>query len=193
MEDHPINVVVTDDLKRSRLTTFFRYLLAIPHMIWVSLWGIAAMFAHLINWFATLIMGRSPKALHNFLAGYTRYSTHVTAYQNLLADPFPGFSSNDDYPVSVTIAPPEKQRRLITFFRSLLSIPASILAFLLQIPLALIGLIGWFVCLIMGRMPASFERVGCYCLQYNIRTNAYSMMLTERYPRLGHARGADAL
>ena len=29
---HPIGLVVTDDLKRSRLTTFFRPILAIPHL-----------------------------------------------------------------------------------------------------------------------------------------------------------------
>ena len=193
MDEHPINVVVSDDLKRSRLTVFFRYLLAIPHMIWLYLWSIAAMFVQFINWFATLFMGRSPEGLHNFLAGYMRYSTHVTAYLNLLANPYPGFSSNDPYPVTVEIAPPEHQNRLITFFRILLAIPAMILAVILQIPLALIALIGWFVCLIMGRMPASFERVATYCIQYNVRTNAYSLLLTVRYPQLGHARGASDL
>ena len=52
---------------------------------------------------------------------------------------------------------------------------------------------GGFVCLILGHMPAGFERLGTYCLQYNTRTNAYSMLLTERYPRLGHAQGASEL
>jgi hypothetical protein len=31
---HPIGLIVTDDLKRSRLTVFFRLLLVIPHLIW---------------------------------------------------------------------------------------------------------------------------------------------------------------
>ena len=39
---HPIGLIVTDDLHRSRLTVFFRLLLALPHLIWVSLWGIVA-------------------------------------------------------------------------------------------------------------------------------------------------------
>ena len=33
MDAHPIRLVVTDDLKRSRLTVFFRLLLVIPHAI----------------------------------------------------------------------------------------------------------------------------------------------------------------
>ena len=38
----PIRIVVTDDLERSRVTVFFRLLLAIPHLVVVALWGIAA-------------------------------------------------------------------------------------------------------------------------------------------------------
>ena len=32
-DHHPIGLIVTDDLQRSRLTMFFRLLLAIPHFI----------------------------------------------------------------------------------------------------------------------------------------------------------------
>ena len=39
---HPIGLIVTDDLRRSRLTVFFRLLLVIPHLIWLTLWGIVA-------------------------------------------------------------------------------------------------------------------------------------------------------
>lgn len=193
MEDHPVNVVVTDDLKRSRLTVFFRFLLAIPHFIWLYVWYFAAAILWVISWFATLIKGESPDWAHNFLASYVRYQTHVTAYANLLANPFPGFDGSPNYPVTVDIAPPDKQRRLITFFRLLLGIPAFIIAAVLQIPLAIVSMVGWFVGLILGRWPASFERITTYCLQYNVRTNAYTMLLTERYPRLGHARGVDEL
>ena len=42
VEHHPIGLVVTDDLARSRLTTFFRLILAIPAVIWLALWGIVA-------------------------------------------------------------------------------------------------------------------------------------------------------
>jgi hypothetical protein len=35
--DHPVVLVDNDDRRRSRLTTFFRYLLVIPHIIWLYL------------------------------------------------------------------------------------------------------------------------------------------------------------
>ena len=33
---HPVRLVVSDDLQRNRLTVFFRLILAIPHFIWVT-------------------------------------------------------------------------------------------------------------------------------------------------------------
>ena len=39
MHEHPVGLVVTDDLRRSRLTVFFRLILAIPHFIWFVLWS----------------------------------------------------------------------------------------------------------------------------------------------------------
>ena len=47
--------MITDDLRRSRLTVFFRLLLALPHIVWVILWTIAVIPAALVTWFATLV------------------------------------------------------------------------------------------------------------------------------------------
>jgi Domain of unknown function (DUF4389) len=75
---HPIGLVVTDDLKRSRLTVFFRLLLVIPHLIWLYLWGIAAYVAVVISWFVALFTGHVPEGLHLFNAGYLRYLTRIS-------------------------------------------------------------------------------------------------------------------
>jgi hypothetical protein len=44
-EHHPVRLVVEDDLRRNRVTVFFRILLAIPHLIWILLWTIAVVLA----------------------------------------------------------------------------------------------------------------------------------------------------
>src|SRR6266567_3104261 len=114
---HPIGLIVTDDLERNRLTVFFRLLLAIPHVIAVLLWSIVAMLAVLVAWVAGVFTGRVPDALHNFVASFVRYSTRVTAYIFLLADPWPPFSgSQGSYPIEVRIDPPQPQSRLTIFF-----------------------------------------------------------------------------
>src|SRR5581483_6723616 len=117
---HPVGLVVTDDLQRSRLTVFFRLLLAIPHLLWLALWGIVAELALLVAWFVAVFTGRLPDGLHGVLASVVRYSVRVSAYIFLLADPFPPFGSGGTYPVDLRIDPPEPQSRLTVFFRLIL-------------------------------------------------------------------------
>jgi hypothetical protein len=89
---HPIRLVNNDDLKRNRLTVFFRLILAIPHFIWLSVWLLALYVAGFFFWLIALIAGRLPDGIHEFVARFTRYSTHVYAYISLLSDPFPPFA-----------------------------------------------------------------------------------------------------
>lgn len=185
VEEHPIRLVVTDDLRRSRLTVFFRLLLVIPHGVWLTLWGFALYVALPLNWLATLVLGRSPAALHNFIAAYTRYWTHVNAYLFLLADPYPGFSGKEgSYPVDLEIDPPAPQGRLGVFFRLLLSIPAWILASVLQYVIYIVAVFGWFICVFTGRMAEGMRNLSAYCLRYYDQTQAYTFLLTSRYPSL---------
>src|SRR6185503_12265145 len=127
-DHHPIRVVVTDDLQRWRLTVFFRWLLAIPLVIWLVVWSIGAFFAAIVNWFITLVRGRSPLSLHDFFAAYIRFTTHLHAYLFLAADPYPGFAGKPGYPVDVEVDPPEPQSRWKTLFRLVLVLPALVIA-----------------------------------------------------------------
>lgn len=67
-EPHPIRLVVTDDLERSRFTVFFRLLLVIPLGIWAAVWGVAAAVVVLVAWVTALVTGRVPGGLHEFMA-----------------------------------------------------------------------------------------------------------------------------
>lgn len=180
--DHPIHLVVTDDLRRSRLTVFFRALLVIPHFILLYLWGIAATVVWIISWFAALFTGRVPEGMHNFLAGYLRYQVHVFAYLTLAANPYPAFSGSADYPVTVEIAPPAKQGRLGVFFRGLLAIPAMIFSYVLNFLTEVVALFAWFVALFMGRIPEGMRNILAFSIRYHAQTQGYMYLLTSRYP-----------
>jgi hypothetical protein len=184
--DHPLRLIITDDLKRSRLTVFFRLLLAIPHLIWLTLWSIVAFFVVIVGWFAALIKGRLPDGMHNFLARYLVYSTRFNAYWNLLANPYPPFNGSPDaaYPVDLRVDPPQAQRRWMILLRVILAIPALILAWVFSQVLGIIAFLGWFVCIVIGRMPKGMRDLGAYCLRYQQQTYGYAMLLTERYPSL---------
>ena len=184
MEPHPIRLVVDDDLRRSRLTVFFRPILAIPPYIWLGVWGIAAFFAWIAAWFVALFTGRVSAGLHDFLASYLGYHAEVFAYMFLLADPWPGFTSSDGYAVRLEVDAPVRQSRWVTFFRGILAIPALLIASVLLYLLELIAFLAWFVCLFAAKMPEGFENLGVYCLRYYQQTCGYLYLLTQRYPSL---------
>jgi hypothetical protein len=180
---HPIRLVVNDDLQRNRLTVFFRLILAIPLFLWATLWGVIAVLAWVVNWFATLFMGRSPDGLHDFLATYLRYLTHVRASALLVADPFPGFTGTQGtYPIDLEDDPPEPQNRLTVFFRFVLAIPALLLMYILTNLSQLLAVFSWFIALVMGRVPEGLRNFAALALRIETQTYAYLMVLTERYP-----------
>jgi hypothetical protein len=179
---HPIRLVVADDLRRNRLTVFFRILLAIPHLIWFVLWGVVAMLALVANWVATLVAGRSPDGLHNFLATYLRYQTHFYAYTLLIADPFPGFGGAPGYPIDLEVDGPEAQNRLTVCFRLVLAIPAYIVASILSYLNRALAVFSWFVALALGRLPEGMRNFAAFALRYELQTAGYVYLLTQRYP-----------
>jgi hypothetical protein len=178
-----------DDLRRSRVSVFFRLLLTFPHFVWLILWSIAAFFAVVLNWFAVVFTGRSPDALHRFLAAYVRYDIHVFAYLFLVANPFPGFTgAAGSYPVEVVIAPPERQSRWTAAFRLFLAFPALLVTSSFNSALVLVGIGGWFASLATGRMPNGLRNLGAYGLRYVAQTDGYLFLLTGRYPYSGPAQ-----
>ncbi len=181
---HPIRLLVDDDLKRTRLTVFFRLLLAIPHLIVVALWGILVVCAVIVAWFAALVTGRVPDGLHAFAAKFLRYATHVNAYVFLIADPFPAFGGGGPYPVDLHVDLPSPQGRLGVAFRLVLAIPALILENILSQLLQIIAFIGWFYALATGRMSPGLRDVAAFCLRYEMQTFGYVALLTNRYPSL---------
>jgi len=181
-----VRMHVKDDLQRSRLTAFFRLLLALPHLVWLTLWGIPAVLAILANWVATLVVGRPPDALHRFLSAYLRYQTHVYAYMYLLANPFPGFTGAPRiYPVDLEVVGPERQNRWITGFRLILALPAVLFSVGFAIILAIVGVYLWIVSLVLGRVPLGLSNLGLYALRYSEQVNGYLYVLTDRYPYTG--------
>jgi hypothetical protein len=185
--EHPIGLSVDDDLRRSRLTVFFRLLLTFPHFVWITLWWIAAFVAAVVNWIATLVLGRPPRPLHRFLSAFVRYETHVIAYLFLVANPFPGFVGKaGSYPVDPELPPDERQRRWVTAFRMLLAIPALIVAGAVGTAAFVAAFLGWFAALARGRMPEGLRNLGAYYLRYNAQVSGYALyLLTDRYPYSG--------
>jgi hypothetical protein len=171
--------------KRSRLSAFFRLILAIPLFIWAMVYGIVAELAIVLAWIVIVITGRFPQGLYEFIAGFVRFATRTLAYTYLLCDPYPSFGGSDDpaYPVRMSFAGPlEKYSRLKTFFRAIIAIPILILRYIMGILLEIGAVAAWFVIVITGKLPRGLHDLMVLANSYTARSDAYLYLLTETYP-----------
>jgi Domain of unknown function (DUF4389) len=171
--------------KRSRLTTFFRLLLAIPHLIAVFFYVLAAEIVVIIAWFALLFTGRYPQGMYDFVAGALRYATRVSGYVLLLSDEYPPFSGDpaSPYPVDLNIGPPKAEySRLKVLFRIILMIPVYLIAYAMQIVAQVGSFLAWFAIVILGRQPKGLQDMIVLGLSYQQRAYAYFGLLTEDWP-----------
>lgn len=191
---HPVRVVGDPyDLRRSRVTVFFRLPLSIPHLVWLMLWSILALLAAIAQWFVTFFRGTPAAGLHRFLASFVRYRLHVYAYLFLVANPFPGFNGKEGmYPLDLEVAPPERQNRWKTFFRGILLIPAVIFDAVLGGALFTTAILTWFYALATGSAQWGFRNLAAYALRYDAQTQGYVFLLTDRYPHASPLEGEDA-
>jgi hypothetical protein len=182
----PVRAEVTDELRRSRLTVFFRLALAFPHLVWLTLWGLLVAVLAIFNWVVTLILGTTPEWVHRFFSRYLRYQFHVGAFLYLVGNPFPGFvGAAGTYPVELHVADRARQNRWIIGFRLVLAFPALLLASVFSQLLLVVALFGWFVGLFTARMPLGLRNLGAFALRYSAQTYAYVLLLTDAYPYSG--------
>jgi hypothetical protein len=191
---HPVRLTTAeDDMSRNRLTVFFRILLVIPHYVWLTLWGIAAVLVAIVAWFAALFTTQVPEGMHNFLARFICYDTHVFAYLFLATNPFPGFTGEPgSYPIDVEIDGRAPQNRWKTGFRVFLAVPAAMVAGALGGALFVAALLGWFASLFTGRMPRNLRQAQVLALRYSAQLYAYGLLATDRYPFASPAPPAAA-
>ena len=181
--------------RRSRLTTFFRCMLAIPHVVFVFFYVIAFYVVYIIAWFALMFTARWPASLYEFMSGFLRYVVRLSAYLYLGVDQYPPFSGaeDDSYPVRVHIALPlDQYSRLKVFFRGIYAILAMVIRYALGIVIAFVALLSRFAIVISGRQPASLQNALNFSLAYTTRADALMFLLTETYPPFGESDAATA-
>jgi hypothetical protein len=204
-----VRLLVTDDLRRTRVSVLFRLVLVVPHLLWLVLWAAAVYGATEwagaegagaatvsvgtagVAWLVTLSAAQLWPELHAFHSRFLRWAVHVVAYATLLAQPWPRLDARDVYPIDLVIEAPVRQNRWKTAFRLVLAIPALVLSFVLGVVLLALALVAWFACLVLGRMPNGLRDLGAYCVRFAAQTAAYLLFLTDRYPELA-ADGAHA-
>jgi Domain of unknown function (DUF4389) len=170
---------------RNRLTSFFRYFVAIPWLIVGALWVLVAEIFAFFAWFAIVFTGRYPDGLYNFNARALRMIARVNGFYALATDDYPPFNGDPDdtFPVRVGVDEPKPEySRLKTFFRLIVGIPVFLLAWVQGIIGGVISIIAWFAILFTGRFPEGMFEPLRSALAYQVRATAYILLMTEDYP-----------
>jgi hypothetical protein len=204
---HPVRVRLEPQLeRRNRLTTAFRPILALPHLVLVGgplaflfsqfsrpepenfawqfgggVFGAVAFVAAVIGWFAIVFAARYPDGLWNLTAYYLRWRVRAVAYTALLRDEYPPFGDGA-YPARVLLTHPGARSRLTVAFRPFLALPQLLCVWVLGIAWAFSTLIAWFAILFTGRYPAGLYRFGVGVLRWTTRVEAYVLLLEDAYP-----------
>lgn len=202
---YPVSVSVEPAVThRNRLTTAFRLVLAIPHLILVGgvgfsvlpgnrgnttavggetgLLGAVVFFLAVISWFTIVFSGSHIVGIRQFTHFYMRWRVRALSYLMLLEDPYPPFG-DALYPASISIVDPAGPRdRLTVAFRIFLGIPHFIVLFFLIFAWWLTTLIAWFAILFTGEYPAGLYTFGAGVLRWFMRVEAYMLLLVDDYP-----------
>lgn len=206
--EYPVSVTmepVTEE--RNRLTTLFRFFLALPHMIIVGgpiaaiitlsytterglhyEWGSGGLLGGVVAittfmaWFVILFTGRYPDSLWNLASFYMRWRVRAVAYMTLLRDEYPPFG-DDEYPATLTIPRPERPRdRLTVAFRCILVFPHAFMLSILGVAWGLTTAIAWISILLTGRFPDLLYGFALGVFAWTVRVESYLLLLRDEYP-----------
>ncbi len=200
---YPVAVSVTPQLSdRNRLTTAFRIILAIPHLILVGgigllfsgrvgtttsiggqngILGYVAFLLAIVSWFTLVFGGTHIPAIRQFSTFYMRWRVRGLAYLMLLEDAYPPFG-DAPYPASYDLVDPATRDRLTVAFRIVLAIPHFIVLFFLLLAWWITAVVAWFAILLTGAYPEGLYTFGVGCLRWLLRVESYMLLLVDEYP-----------
>jgi hypothetical protein len=201
---YPVAVNLEPSLtNRNRVTTAFRLILAIPHLILVGgigfgaasggssrttvggeggLLGAVAVFLAIVSWFTIVFAGRHIVGIRQFTSFYLRWRVRAVAYFMLLEDVYPPFGDGP-YPASIEIADPVGPRdRVAVGLRLLLAVPHFIVLIFVLLAWCLTTIAAWFIILVTGSYPRGLYDFGVGALRWRLRVETYLLLMVDEYP-----------
>jgi hypothetical protein len=182
-----------------RVTTAFRFLIAIPIVVVLTMLsgsafdngdesarnslviGGAAVFVPLV--LMLVFRQKYPRWWFDWNLNLLRFSNRVTAYLALLDDRYP--STDEEQSVHLDFAYPEARQmnRWLPLVKWLLAIPHYFVLFFLSIAVVVSIIVAWFAILFTGRYPRSLFEFVVGVMRWSNRVNAYAFTLvTDQYP-----------
>ena len=186
---YPATFTLDAPEKMARWRPLVHWLLAIPHLIILYVFGIVAQLMAVIAWFVIVITAKLPAGLSKVLVAYSRYNTRVVSYVLFLHDVYPAFDfsdANEDpggSPVAVSYEPAlEDRNRLTVLLRLIWAIPAYLFFVVVYIVASIVWTVGFFAVIILGRWPQWMITFISGVMRCGTRFEAYLLLLTDEYP-----------
>jgi hypothetical protein len=183
----------------SRLSTAFRFIVAIPIVVLLTMLsgeafresdnsagnslviGGAAVFIPLV--LMLVFRQKYPRWWFDWNLNLMRFSNRVTAYLALLDDRYP--STDEEQSVHLDFAYPDthQMNRWLPLVKWILAIPHYFVLFFLGLGALVAVVIAWFAILFTGTYPRSLFDYVVGVLRWSNRVNGYAFTLvTDQYP-----------
>jgi uncharacterized protein DUF4389 len=88
----------------------------------------------------------------------------------------------ESLPILVALPERARQRRWTVLLRVFLALPLAVVVIAVGIAALVCAVIGWFVALVTGRVPAFVRTAVMVFLRMTVRLEAYLFLLTDRFP-----------
>ena len=183
----------------SRLSTAFRFIVAIPIVVVLTMLsgeafrdsdnsagnslviGGAAVFVPLV--LMLVFRQKYPRWWFDWNLNLLRFSNRVTAYLALLDDRYP--STDEEQSVHLDFAYPDtgQMNRWLPLVKWILAIPHYFVLFILGLGALVAVVVAWFAILFTGTYPRSLFDYVVGVLRWSNRVNGYAFTLvTDQYP-----------
>jgi hypothetical protein len=190
IETH-VDVTLTE---RNRVTAFFRIILAVPALIFVSSFAPSASFSDdslaifagvltLPAALAIVVRQVYPSYVLAFNEAVLSLQTRVDVYLVLLTDEYPSIEENDIVSVTFPEVDAKQLNRWLPLIKWLLALPLYFAGLVYLIYAALLTLLGWFSILFTGKYPEVCAEGIVGTIAYWNRVAGYAFLLvTDEYP-----------
>ena len=163
---------------RSRLSVFFRPLLAIPIVVVLTVLSPMIVSAAAL----TIVFRRKyPRWWFDFNVEWARFSARVSSYLLLLRDEYP--ATDDEQAVRLNVEYPENLNRFLPLVKWLLAIPHYVVLSVLGIIVFIVTGLAWLLILVTGSYPRGLFGFVVGVSRWSLRVQAYAITLwTDQYP-----------
>ena len=185
---YPLGADAADLPAVQRWRPLVNWVLGIPHDVWLGRLTLGAWFVSIISWFVILFTGRMPESWSDYVVGVLRYQWRVACFLYAWTDVYPDFNpvaghiDPGDCPAVLYCARAVERNRVTVFFRSLLAIPQLVAVYFVGIAAGLVLVIAWFAVLITGRWPQGMRDFAVGFVRWQMRLNAYLLLVCDEYP-----------